>query len=143
MVEKKKKALERISVTIDKELLEAFDRTVAERGYATRSEAVNALIRDSLIKREIGNPQAPAAGAVVLVYNHHERHLAGRLTGRQHETHHHVIATMHVHLDEDNCLEIIALRGTASDIRRVADELISLKGVKHGRFIETAAGKYV
>jgi CopG family nickel-responsive transcriptional regulator len=140
---KKRTALERISVTIEPELLEAFDRSSAERGYATRSEAVNALIRESLIQREIGNPNAPAAGAVVLVYNHHERQLSGRLTGRQHETHHHVIASLHVHLDEDTCLEIIALRGKAAEIRRVADDLISLKGVKHGRFIQTAAGKYV
>ena len=139
---KKKSVLERISVTIEQDLLEAFDRSVTEQGYATRSEAVNALIREALIKKEIARPEAQAAGAVVLVYNHHERQLSGRLTDRQHETHHHVIATMHVHLDHDNCLEIIALRGKAAEIRRVADELISLKGVKHGRFIETAAGKY-
>ena len=138
----KKKALERISVTIEPDLLEAFDRARADKGYATRSEAVNALIRDSLIKQKVADPKAPAAGAVVLVYNHHQRQLSGRLTGRQHETHHHVIASLHVHLDHDNCLEIIALRGKAAEIRKIADDLISLKGVKHGRFIETAAGGY-
>ena len=83
------------------------------------------------------------AGAVVMVYDHRRRRLAEELTGRQHRTHHDVIASLHVHLDEGTCLEIIALRGTAGRIRRVADELLSLKGVKHGRFIETAVGKYV
>jgi CopG family nickel-responsive transcriptional regulator len=140
---RKKSALERFSVTIEAGLLADFDRAIAEKGYATRSEAVSDLVRESLIQREIKNPDAPAAGAVVLVYNHQERRLAETLTRRQHRTHHDVIASLHVHLDEDHCLEIIALRGPAAAIRRVADELISLKGVKYGRFIETSIGKYV
>jgi CopG family nickel-responsive transcriptional regulator len=139
----KKSALTRFSVTIEDGLLEAFDRSIAEKGYATRSEAVSDLVREALIKQEVKNPAAPAAGAVVLVYDHHERRLADKLTQRQHETHHDVIASLHVHLDADTCLEIIALRGKAAHIRRVAEELISLKGVKHGRFIETATGKYL
>ncbi|MBN2352932.1 MAG: nickel-responsive transcriptional regulator NikR [Spirochaetales bacterium] len=138
-----KSDLERFSVTIDRELLAAFDRSIAEKGYATRSAAVSDLVREALIEREVANPDAPAAGAVVMVYDHRRRRLAGELTGRQHRTHHDVIASLHVHLDEGTCLEIIALRGTAGRIRRVADELLSLKGVKHGRFIETAVGKYV
>jgi len=140
---RKKSDLERFSVTIERELLEAFDRSIAEKGYATRSAAVSDLVREALIRREVANPEAPAAGAVVMVYDHRQRRLSGELTGRQHRTRHDVIASLHVHLDEETCLEIIALRGKAGRIRRVADELLSLKGVKHGRFIETAVGKYV
>ncbi len=140
---RKKSDLERLSVTIERGLLAAFDRAIGEKGYATRSAAVSDLVRESLIEREIGNPEAPAAGAVVLVYDHRERRLSGELTGRQHRTHRDVIASLHVHLDESTCLEIIALRGKAGHIRRVADGLMSLKGVKHGRFIETAVGKYI
>lgn len=123
----------RVGVAIDSELLEAFDALIAQRGYANRSEAVRDLIRAELNQNKIESPTQPVVGALAMVYDHHVRLLAERLTQAQHEHHDAIVSTLHVHLDHDHCLEIIVLRGPRKDVQTIADRLISTKGVLQGR----------
>lgn len=132
--------LSRIGVAIDAELLEKFDRLLARRGYENRSEAFRDLIRDQLIEESWKSPDAPVVGTVTLLYDHHVRLLSEKLTDLQHEHHKSILSTLHVHLDHDHCLEVLVVRGKAAAVQKIADTLISTKGVKHGRLIIAAAG---
>jgi CopG family transcriptional regulator, nickel-responsive regulator len=132
--------LSRIGVAIDASLLEQFDQLIARRGYTNRSEAFRDLIRDQLIETAAELPDAIVVGTVTLVYDHHVRMLSERLTEMQHQAFHNVLSTLHVHLDHDYCLEVMVLKGKASSVRRMADALISTKGVKHGRLTITTTG---
>jgi CopG family nickel-responsive transcriptional regulator len=132
--------LNRIGVAIDGDLLDKFDRLIAQRGYTNRSEAFRDLIREELVEKAWESPDSHVVGTVTLVYDHHVRLLSEKLTGIQHDFHHSVLSTLHVHLDHDNCLEVLVLRGKASEVRKVADALISTKGVKHGRLTMTSSG---
>lgn len=132
--------LSRIGVAIDSDLLEKFDRLIAKRGYTNRSEAFRDLIRDELVERSWESPDSHVVGTVTLVYNHHVRMLSDKLMDMQHEAFHHVLSTLHVHLDHDNCLEVLVIRGRAAEVRKIADALISVKGVKHGRLTLSASG---
>jgi CopG family nickel-responsive transcriptional regulator len=132
--------LSRIGVAIDSELLGKFDRLIAQRGYTNRSEAFRDLIRDELVERTWESPESQVVGTITLVYNHHVRLLNEKLTGIQHDFHHSILSTMHVHLDHDNCLEVLVVRGKSAEVRRVADVLISMKGVKHGRLSVSTSG---
>ena len=132
--------LSRIGVAIDEELLEKFDRLIAERGYTNRSEAFRDLIRDELVEKTWESPESQVVGTVTLVYDHHVRLLNEKLTDIQHEFHHSILSTLHVHLDHDHCLEVLVVKGRARDVTKVADVLISTKGVKHGRLTITTTG---
>jgi CopG family nickel-responsive transcriptional regulator len=133
-------ALSRIGVAIDTELLDKFDSLIAQRGYTNRSEAFRDLIRDELVEKTWESPDSPVVGTVTLVYDHHVRLLNEKLTDIQHDHHHAILSTLHVHLDHDHCLEVLVVRGKAADVRKVADTLISTKGVKHGRLTITTTG---
>jgi CopG family nickel-responsive transcriptional regulator len=132
--------LSRIGVAIDSELLDKFDKHIADRGYATRSEAFRDMIRDELVEKAWQAPNCEVVGTVTLVYDHHVRLLNEKLTDIQHDAYHSILSTMHVHLDHDNCLEVIIVRGKAKDVRRIADALITMKGVKHGNLNITSSG---
>ena len=132
--------LSRIGVAIDSDLLEKFDQHIARRGYTNRSEAFRDLIRDELVDVASESPESDVIGSVTLVYDHHVRMLSDRLTDLQHDSYHNIVSTLHVHLDHDNCLEVLVVRGKAVEVRRIADALISTKGVKHGRLTITGAG---
>lgn len=132
--------LSRIGVAIDSDLLEKFDAHIANRGYTNRSEAFRDLIRDELVEQAWAKPESMVVGTVTLVYDHHVRMLSEKLTDIQHEAFHAVLSTLHVHLDHDNCLEVLVLKGKAAQIRKLADALISTKGVKHGRLTITTTG---
>jgi CopG family transcriptional regulator, nickel-responsive regulator len=132
--------LSRIGVAIDSNLLDKFDRLIAQRGYANRSEAFRDLIRDELVEKAWESPESHVVGTVTLVYNHHVRLLSEKLTSLQHDFHHSILSTLHIHLDHDNCLEVLVVRGRSSEVRKVADVLISTKGVKHGRLTITTTG---
>jgi CopG family transcriptional regulator, nickel-responsive regulator len=132
--------LSRIGVAIDASLLSKFDDLISERGYTNRSEAFRDLIRDELVRQDWEKPEVPVVGTVTLVYDHHVRQLSERLTGLQHDHHHHILSTLHVHLDHDNCLEVLVVKGKAGAVRKIADALISTKGVKHGRLTLTTTG---
>jgi CopG family nickel-responsive transcriptional regulator len=132
--------LSRIGVAIDAELLQKFDDLIATRGYSNRSEAFRDLIRDELVERAWEQPESNVVGTVTLVYDHHVRMLSEKLTDMQHLHFHHILSTLHVHLDHDNCLEVLVVRGKASVVKKIADALISTKGVKHGRLTITSTG---
>lgn len=132
--------LSRIGVAIDASLLSKFDDLISERGYTNRSEAFRDLIRDELVRHDWEKPEVPVVGTVTLVYDHHVRQLSERLTGLQHDHHHNILSTLHVHLDHDNCLEVLVVKGKAGVVRKIADALLSTKGVKHGRLTLTTTG---
>jgi len=132
--------LSRIGVAIDSELLDKFDRLIAARGYTNRSEAFRDLIRDELVEKTWESPDSQVVGTVTLVYDHHVRMLNEKLTDIQHDYYHSILSTLHVHLDHDHCLEVLVVRGKSKEVRKVADVLISTKGVKHGRLTTTTTG---
>jgi CopG family transcriptional regulator, nickel-responsive regulator len=132
--------LSRIGVAIDTALLEKFDKLIARRGYTNRSEAFRDMIRDELVEQTWESPESWVVGTVTLVYDHHVRLLNEKLTDLQHDYHREILSTLHVHLDHDNCLEVLVVRGRSAEVRRIADVLISTKGVKHGRLTITSSG---
>ena len=132
--------LSRIGVAIDSDLLEKFDGHIAKRGYTNRSEAFRDLIRDELVQKNWELPDSPVVGTVTLVYDHHVRLLNEKLTDLQHDSFHNVLSTLHIHLDHNNCLEVLVVKGKAAAVKKLADALISTKGVKHGRLTITSSG---
>jgi CopG family transcriptional regulator, nickel-responsive regulator len=135
--------LSRIGVAIDSDLLEKFDELIARRGYSNRSEAFRDLIRGELVEEAWAKPDSPVVGTVTLVYDHHVRLLNEKLTDMQHKHYDHILSSLHVHLDHDNCLEVLVVKGKASEVRAIADNLISTKGVKHGRLTVTTPGAHL
>lgn len=132
--------LSRIGVAIDSDLLRKFDELIGRRGYTNRSEAFRDLIRDELVEEAWETPERQVVGTVTIVYNHHVRLLNERLTEMQHEHFHQILSSLHVHLDHDNCLEVLVVRGRAAQVRKIADSLMAAKGVKHGRLAITTTG---
>ena len=125
--------LERIGVSLDKELLADFDALIAQQGYQSRSEAIRDLVRRQLSEERLSDPQAEAVAAVFLVYDHHATKLTEKLVGLQHSHLLQTISSLHVHLDKHDCLEIIVLRGRVEEIHRVGERILSMKGVKLGK----------
>ena len=134
-------ALSRIGVAIDSGLLDKFDKLIGRRGYTNRSEAFRDLIRDELVEEAWESPDAQVVGTVTLVYDHHVRLLSEKLTGIQHDFHHSILSTLHVHLDHDNCLEVVIMKGRSGEIRHLADHMLAMRGVKHGKLVLTTTGK--
>jgi CopG family nickel-responsive transcriptional regulator len=133
--------LQRIGVAIDGDLLEKFDDLIFRRGYTNRSEAFRDLIRADLVNDVAEQPSSRIVGTITLLYDHHVRLLSEKLTSLQHEHHSSILSSLHVHLDHDNCLEVIVLRGKSAEIRAIADRLIAAKGVKHGELTVTSLGQ--
>ena len=125
--------IERVGVSLEKELLGAFDKLIAGKGYQSRSEAIRDLIRQQLSSDRLSNEKTEAVAAVVLVYDHHATAIMERLTELQHSHFLKTISSLHIHLDHHDCLEVIVLRGKVGEINRMGDKLISIKGVKLGR----------
>lgn len=125
--------LERIGISLDSDLLAQFDALIAHQGYQSRSEAIRDLVRQQLSQERLGDPQAQAVAAVFLVYDHHAANLTEKLIAVQHSHLLHAISSLHVHLDEHDCLEIIVLRGQVGEIHKVGENILSMKGVKLGR----------
>lgn len=126
------KKIERIGVSLEKELLEGFDSLISRQGYQNRSEAIRDLIRSRLSTEELSNPKAKAVAAVHLVYDHHSTKLMEKLTALQHSHLLKTICTVHIHLDAHDCMEIIVLKGTVGEINKMAEKILSQKGVKLG-----------
>lgn len=133
-------SLTRFSVSIERELLERFLALAARHGWGNRSQALRAVMRDALVREEWQGDEE-IVGTISLVYDHHQRELSDRLTAIQHDHHAAVLAATHIHLDHDNCLEMIAVRGTASQVQQIADALLGTRGVKHGKLSTTTTGK--
>jgi CopG family transcriptional regulator, nickel-responsive regulator len=134
-------SLVRFGVSIDEELLKRFDREVVVRGYANRSEAIRDLIRNQLVEVDWSGDDTEVAGTITLLYKHHVRGLNDLLLDLQHRYHNLILSVMHVHLSHDHCLEVLVIKGRASEAREVADRLLVVKGVIHGKLTATAAGE--
>jgi CopG family transcriptional regulator, nickel-responsive regulator len=124
--------LSRTTLAIDRELLERFDKWLEGRGYANRSEAVRDLLRAALVQQQWQEPQTEVVGVLSVIFDHDARDLAQEVTGIQHRDHHAVLCSQHVHLDHHRCLEVILLKGPASQLRRMADAIQTTKGVLAG-----------
>jgi CopG family nickel-responsive transcriptional regulator len=131
----------RFGITIKDDILLRFDDLIAEKGYVNRSEAIRDLIRNSLVDNDLTNGEEEAIGTISMVYDHHTRDLADKLTEHQHSHHKEIISSLHVHLDHHHCLEVVVAKGCASEIKKLANELIGTKGVKHGKLMMTTTSK--
>ena len=130
----------RFGISLEKKLLDEFDALIKRKNYSNRSEAFRDLIRQELVKEE-WQGTGEVVGAITLVYDHHKRELVNKLTDIQHDFQGTIVSTQHIHLDHDNCLELIAVKGPAADITKLADTLKSVKGVKHGTLSMSSTGK--
>lgn len=133
----------RFSVSVPARLLRQFDDWVRSKGYESRSHAVADIIRHQIIEEEALTGKEEVAGTITLIYDHHHSSVQETVTEIQHEHFGHIISSVHVHLDEDNCLEVIILKGQPSQIQIIANKLLTAKGVKHGKLIVTTTGKNV
>jgi len=133
--------LSRFSVSMEAKLLHQFDELISQKGYVNRSEAVRDLVRNSLVEDQWTRSEEPTVGTVTIVYDHHTRELADKLTDHQHSHHNAIISVLHVHLDAHNCLEVVVAKGTAGEVRKFAEELIGTKGVVHGKLVSTTTGE--
>ncbi len=133
--------LQRFGVSIDSNLLARFDQLISTKGYTNRSEAIRDLIRDYLVEEEWRNEEGQAVGTVTLVYNHHLREMADKLTDMQHQFHEQIVSVLHVHLDAHHCLEVLVVKGDKTDIQMIAGRLSSTKGVKHCKLVMTTTGE--
>lgn len=134
-------SLKRFGVSMDEILLKKFDELISEKNYKNRSEAIRDIIRENLVSEEWKNEKGEKVGTVTLIYNHHKRGISEKLNEIQHHLHEYILSSMHIHLDEENCLEVIIVKGQARRIIDLVNRLISLKGVKHGKFVMTTSGK--
>jgi CopG family nickel-responsive transcriptional regulator len=131
--------LVRFGVSIDGDLLERFDRLIAERRYENRSEAIRDLLREKLADVRLTEGQEQAVGAVMIVYDHHRRDVLKRITDLEHDCSHLIRSSVHVHLSHHDCLEVIVVAGQVREIGRFSDSLIGIKGVRHGKVSLTIA----
>ncbi len=134
--------LVRFGVSLEKSLLDRFDRLIQERQYTNRSEALRDLIRRELVQREWQEGR-DVAGAITLIYDHHKRDVMSKVTDTQHEFQASIISTQHIHLDHHNCLEIVAARGKAEEVQKLADALRSIKGVRHATLSMSSTGREI
>ena len=126
--------MDRFTISLGENLAAAFDQLIKERGYSTRSEAVRDILRSHLqASDEKRNNNGSCVANLSYVYNHHERELAERLTGIQHAHHELTVSTMHAHLDHDQCIETVMLKGPVNRVRAFANEIIAQTGVRHGQ----------
>ncbi len=132
----------RFGVSIPEELSRKFDSHIEEKHYSNRSEAIRDLIRRELVQEEVDRNEE-VVGVVNILYNHHRRDLSEKLTNLQHEYHENVLSSMHIHLDHDNCIEVVLMRGRSEDVKRLGEALIAAKGVKHGTLNLTSTGKFL
>jgi CopG family nickel-responsive transcriptional regulator len=132
--------MERFSISMESDLLERFDGHLSAHGYSSRSEAVRDLVRKALVDEE-WTAGAEVVGVITLVFDHHQRQLQDKLTDIQHGCHHIIISSTHVHLDHDNCLEVIIVKGKAETVRSLADRLKAVRGVKSSELSAASTGR--
>ncbi len=131
----------RFGVSVPEELLERFDRIIEEKGYVNRSEAIRDMMRDFIVRHEWEEGDREVAGTITMLYNHDEADVVKELLDLQHDYLEEIVSSIHVHMDEHNCLEVVIVKGKASRIKEIADRLLSLKGVKHGKLVMTGTGR--
>lgn len=134
---KENKRIVRFGVSMEDELLEKFDKLIHQKGYTNRSEAIRDLIREKLVEQAIEKDKI-CFGVFSFVYDHNVRELEEKLTDFQHENFNLITSAMHIHIDKDHCLEVIIMKGKASDLKKITDKVLSFKGVKNGNLTLTA-----
>jgi CopG family nickel-responsive transcriptional regulator len=129
--------MQRVTITIDDELMIELDRIIEARGYQNRSEAIRDLARAGIRQaaETIGDKQRDCVAALVYVYDHHARQLSKRLADTFHDHHELSLASMHAHLDHDSCMEVTILRGQTNEVQQFAEHVIAERGVRHGRVV--------
>lgn len=132
----------RFGVSMEEKLLKEFDGFLAKEGYRNRSEAIRGIIRERFVEEEWEKGET-VAGCIMMVYDHHKRELVRKITDVQHNFHHCIISTQHVHMDHDNCLEIIVLKGKVENIKNLHNSLKSLKGIKYISISKATTGKQI
>jgi CopG family nickel-responsive transcriptional regulator len=132
--------LVRTGLSLESDLLSAFDEAIAKKGYGNRSEAIRDLIREHLVERDVDKNKV-VVGTLTIVYDHHKPNLTEKLVTAQHHAGGSVLAATHVHLDHHNCLEVVIMKGRSGALKDLANGILSLRGVKHGRLVVTTTGK--
>ncbi|MFH1522586.1 MAG: nickel-responsive transcriptional regulator NikR [Patescibacteria group bacterium] len=135
------KKLTRFSISIENSLLKRFEEKIYKKGYKNRSQAIADLIKKDLVKEEWSDKDKEVAGTITLVYDHHQKTVLDRLLNLQHNFHKTIISTTHIHLDKENCLEVLVVKGKPKEIKIMADKLISIKGIKYGDLSTATTGK--
>ena len=134
--------LMRFGISMENHLLKKFDIYIKKEGYKTRSEAIRDLIRKKLVEEEWKKGEK-IAGAIIIVYNHHKRELADKIMDIQHHFHHLIISTQHIHLDEDNCFEVVIVSGKVEKVKKLYNLMESLKGIKYSTLCRATTGKEI
>jgi len=132
-------AIKRFGVSLEEEVLGQLDELVTKHQFPNRSQAIRYLIKEHQIEDQWKENEA-VAGTITLLFDHHKRDLSNQSTSIQHEYHQQVLSVQHIHLNHDNCLETIAVKGKASELIDLADKLIGMKGIKHGKLVMTSVG---
>ena len=127
----------RFGVSIEPDLLKKFDKIIKKEGYTNRSEAIRDLVRKNLIREENKDPNAESIGTLTMIYDHHTGNLTNKLLDLQHDHTKEILSTTHIHIDHNNCLEVLVLKGKTGKIQKLADNIKSLKGIKHGELVIT------
>lgn len=135
------KGTTRFGISMSSDLLKDFDFLITKLGYKTRSEAIRDMIRQRLVDQEWIEPHKETIGTITLVFSHEVRELSKVLTSLEHNYYKNILSSMHIHLDHHNCLEVLIVRGKSSTVRKIADRLISTKGVRHGKLTMSTVGK--
>jgi CopG family transcriptional regulator, nickel-responsive regulator len=132
--------LTRTGVSLEEDLLKQFDRVITKRGYKNRSEAIRDLIRENLVSEAVDRNK-PVVAILSMIYDHHRPNLSNKLNEIQHHSHGNVLAATHVHLDKDNCLEVVIMRGRSGEVKHLADHMLAMRGVKHGKLVLSTTEK--
>lgn len=131
----------RFGISMEKKLLDRLDKEIVKRGFTNRSEAIRDLIRNQLVEVDWSRDEEEVAGTITIIYNHHVRGLSDLLLEVQHKHHDLIVSVMHVHLEHEHCLEVMVIKGPAGEAKQLANRLIGVKGVKHGKLTITSTGK--
>lgn len=137
----RKAKVQRFGVSVPEQLVKAFDQLIEAKGYRTRSEAIRDMMRAYLVEADWESDAGEVIGIVTFVFDHSEPEMTRVLTSLQHQFLHAIICATHLHVDEENCLEVVVVRGSAQQVRTIADRLISTRGVKHGKLVCTTTGR--
>ncbi len=129
--------VERVGVSFDPELLKRFDSMIGSKGYKSRSEAIRDLVRKAILESEVKEGKGEVIGTLTYVYDHHEGEVNNHLLNLQHDHHHEILFTTHVHMDHDMCLEVLIVKGEAHRVKDLSDNIRAIKGVKHGELVIT------
>ena len=128
----------RFGVSIEPDLLDQFDRMMKKKGYTNRSEAIRDLIRATLVQQKNTDTNQKGLGTLTIIYNHHSGQLTERLLELQHQHYTQILTSTHIHMDHENCLEVLILQGKIGDIQTLAENIKALKGIKHGELVLTS-----